>query len=252
VLAGDVVQEIDGREVPYLTQAATVEAGLSVGKSVSVRLLRGQSQLDLALTTKVLRETVHDSQEVPLDAVAPQPRPFAGVTLRGIPAPWCERIFGAERNAIVVTDVEVGSPAWLAGIRAGDVIDEVDGAPVPSVAELTKRIAELGLAEQPTQWRVRRESGQFHDATIQLEDYSGEANAWIPLVLHYQNGTFEDRWSLGPFGLLVSNRNRYIPNASLRRTETRNVFSALLGLFRVETTPHESKVRLLWFIHFDT
>lgn len=250
VLAGDVLLSIDGQALVYLQQAAVAESKLQGGKPVKVSLRRGQLPIDLELETKLLRERVVDCQDVPLEAVPPSPRPYAGTSLQGIPAVWCERMFGEARNAVVVSDVEVGSPAWVAGVRAGDVIDSVDGQPVPSAQELSQRIAELGAEGCTMRWRVRRGPGQFHDAEIHLSDYSGESNAWIPLVLYYRNGSYEDRWTVGPFGLLLSNRNTYLTDSSVRRPETRNVFSAVLGLLRVETTPHDTEVRLLWFIRF--
>jgi membrane-associated protease RseP (regulator of RpoE activity) len=188
---------------------------------------------------------------VPLDAPQSSHRPFAGVTLRGIPAAWCERIFDAPRQAVVVTNVEVGSPAWLAGLRAGDVVDTVDGAPVPDVQTLSNLIHERGEREEPMTFGVRRGQGPAHTGTVELGDYSGESNAWVPLVFRYENGTYEDFWSVGPFGLLMSNRNRYEADSSTRRSRTRNVFNAVLGLFRVETTARETEVRLLWIISFD-
>ena len=50
----------------------------------------------------------------------------------------------------------------------------------------------------------------------------------------------------------VFNRNLAALTHSTRRVQTRNVFSAVLGLFRLESKPDETSVRLLWIIHFDT
>lgn len=252
VLAGDVLLAVDGRETVYLPQVAAIEATLRGDQAVPVRLLRGQEPVELSLRTRLLRERVTDEQDIELEAPSDLHRPYAGVTLRGIPPVWCERIFGQPRQAVVVTNVEVGSPAWMAGVRAGDVIDQVDGAPVPPVAELMRRIAEHGPAEQTMTWLVRRGQGQAHEGRLELHDYSGESNAWVPLVFYYRNGTYEDRWTVGPFGLLLSNRNAYVADGSTRRVQTRNVFSALLGLFRVESSPDQTEVRLLWLIRFDT
>lgn len=252
VLDNDVLLAIDGNEIVYANQLAAAEAPLRDGQAVTAAVLRGQERVELPLIVQLLHERVTDRESIPLDAPPDSSRPFAGVTLRGIPAVWCERIFGAPRNAVVVTGVEVGSPAWVAGVRGGDVIDTVDGEPVPPVEELSRRIASLGEAGQTMRWGVRRGEGERYDAEIALADYSGEAHVGIPLIFHYTNGTYEDRWGVGPFGLVMSNRNHYVADTSTRRVETRNVFSALLGLFRVETGPRETEVRLLWIIRFDT
>ena len=101
-------------------------------------------------------------------------------------------------------------------------------------------------------WHVTRGTGAPFEATIDLHDYSGETNVWVPLVFWLENGTTSDKWSVGPFGLVMSNKNHYVGDSSTRNVETSNVFSMILGLIRVETKPDETEVRLLWFIKFDT
>ncbi len=252
VLAGDVLLSLDGIETVYQNQVPGVEAKLKEGQVVTAKLVRGQDHLDLPLPVKLLKERVSDQEVIPLDVPTVSARSYAGVTLRGIPAVWCEKIFQTKREAVVVASVEVGSPAWIAGLRGGDVIDTIDGAPVPTVQELHNRIADRGPEGDTMKFGVRRGPGQSHEGAVELEDYSGESKAWVPLVFWMECGSYEDRWSFGPFGLLMSNRNHYVADGSTRKTQTRNVFKAVLGLLRVETTPDETEVRLLWFITFET
>lgn len=251
VSAGDILQSLDGKETVYLPQIAELESRLSAGQKVAAKVLRGQNELDLTLETNLLKERVTDPQDVALE-VPPTHRPYAGVNLRGIPAVWAERIYGDKRNAVIVTNVEVGSPAWVAGIRGGDVIDAVDGSPVPTVHELARMIAERGPQQQTMRWRVTRGAGAPYEGDLHLEDYSGETNVWFPFVFHVESGAYADEWSIGPFELVMNNRNSYIADSTTRRVQTRNVFNAILGLIHVETDPDETEVRLLWFIRFDT
>lgn len=248
VRAGDVLLSLDGRATIEVAQVYAIERQLAVGQRVAAQVLRDGERLDFQLASQRIRERVTDEQSIPLEAPALLHRPYAGASLLGIPAVWCERVFGSRRQAVVVTSIEVGSPAWLAGMRGGDVIETVDGAPVPPVAELSARIAERGAAGQPMQFVVRRGSNPVHMADVQLGDYSGERTLWVPLVLRIEDGTYEDTWTLGPFGLLLSNRNHYLANTQSRVVEKRNVFAALFGLVQVTTTPTESAVRLFWFL----
>ena len=252
VQAGDVLLSVDGRETVYQPQLAELRMKFQAEQNVALKVLRGQQQMDLALVVRTERERLTEEATVALDSPPAWPHAYAGVGLRGIPAATCERMFGSPRQAVVVSSVEVGSPAWVAGIRAGDVIDKVDGAPVPDVNELQRRIVDGGEAGRAMAFGVRRGTAQRHDSEVQLADYREDSGAWIPLIFWLDNGTYEDRWSIGPFGLVMSNRNHYIADSTTRRVKTRNVFSALLGLFRIETTPEETEVRLLWLIRFDT
>ena len=55
------------------------------------------------LRTHLLREAVTDRQDVRLEKGPTPRRAYAGVSLLGIPRAWCERIFGEEREAAVVS-----------------------------------------------------------------------------------------------------------------------------------------------------
>jgi len=252
ILAGDVLLSLHGKETVYLTQVAEVEATLTDRQNIQARLMRGQTEMEVTMTVHLLKERITDSQDVVLEAPGGSHKPYAGVNLRGIPPVWCEKMYGERRNAIVVTTVTVGSPAWLAGIRGGDVIDSVDGAPAPTVQALLKLIRERGEQGESVRWYVTRGAAEPFEATVALSDYSGETKVWVPLVFWLDNDTASDKWTVGPFGLVMSNKNHYLPDTSTRTVQTRNVFSALLGLIRVETRPDDTEVRLLWFIRFDT
>ncbi|MCB9876401.1 MAG: hypothetical protein H6835_02275 [Planctomycetes bacterium] len=251
MLEHDVLLSLDGKPVVYLEQLTEVESGLADAEAVVARVLRGQQEIEVTLRAKLLRESVSDSQLIALDRQPASPRPYAGVELRGIPPAWCERMFGAPCNAVVLTGVTLGSPAWLAGFRGGDVIEQVDGEPVPSVDELARRIAVKGSAGQRMHWLVRRRPDEIYEADVRLRDYSGETYIGIPLLLGMRSSPEEERFSL-LWGLLMGNRNVYVPDNTTREVETRNVFSAVLGLVRVDSGPHQTEVRLLWFIRFVT
>ncbi len=252
VHVGDVLLAIDGGETVYLPQARKVEGALRVDQKLVVKVLRGQDSLDLDLVVRATKQKVLTEESIALESPAPLARPFAGVSLAGIPAAHCERIFGAPRQAVIVSQVEVGSPAWVAGIRPGDVIDTLDGQPVPDVHRLQRTIAERGESGESIKLGVHRGPDGAYEGQVALSDYQDSTNVRIPLVFSLDNGVWRDSWSVGPWGLLMRNRNFYEADATTRRVKTHNVFSAVLGLFRVESTPTDTEVRLLWFIRFDT
>ncbi|MFT4516335.1 MAG: hypothetical protein ACI91B_005059 [Planctomycetota bacterium] len=251
VLPDDVLVSVAGKDVVYVEQLAAAEATLRAQQEVPIRVLRGDDEIELTLRANLLRETVRDIQDIRLEAPRPAPRPYAGVNLHGIPKVWAERMLGEGKNGVVVAEVEVGSPAWLAGIRGGDLIQTMDGQPVPPLEEMSAQVAALGEAGKSTTWGVRRELGRTFEATIELEDYSGTAGFVLPFIFNSSNTTYQDTWRLG-MGLIMGNRNSYVSDQTTRTVKTKNRFSALLGLIRVNSDPEETRVRLLWFIHFDT
>lgn len=251
VRANDVLLTVDGRELIYHDQLREVEGGLSEGQQVRCTLLRGDETVTLDVEARMVDDPVSKVEGIPLDAAPRSDRPYAGVTMRGIPADWCERIFGEPCNAIVLTDVGLGSPAWVAGFRSGDILRRVDGQPVPPVAELTRRIQIAGPNGAEMIWSVQREAGVTYENAIALDDYSGTTRFHVPLLWSSRNSADEDRWSIG-WGLVMGNRNEYVPDNATRQLESRNRFSALLGLFRVDSGPDTTRIRLLWLISFET
>lgn len=250
VLPNDVLLSVLDQPVIYREQLAVIEAQLSDQQEVRCLVLRGKDELTLTLRTNLLTEQVTDNQDIRLEVPPPPLLPYAGVQLRGIPRVWAERILGVGKNGVVIAQVEVGSPAWLAGIRGGDLLQTIDGEPVPDVVEASALLARLGAAGQVSKWCVRREVGNHYAATVALLDYSGTVGFGLPFVFHVVRETYESQWSLG-LGLLMSNCNRYIADQQTRSANTRNDFSALLDLIHVTTTPDETRWCLLWFLDFE-
>jgi len=250
VLAGDVLLAVDAQATVYADQLPAVEGRLRPFRAVPAKLLRGQAELEVQIEPVAKKERVADAQPIPLDAPPPQ-KPYAGVVMRGIPRAWAERMFADRRNGVLLASVEVGSPAWVAGFRAGDVLEAVDGGPVPELAELARLIADRGEQQQEVTLRTRRGAADRHEAAVELGDYRASRQVWLPLVFRVRDGAAEDRWSAGPFGMIANNRSRYVSGSHRRGPQTQNVFNALLGAFRLEEGPHETNLRLLWIIDID-
>ncbi len=247
VLPGDVLLAVGTEAVVYREQLPKVEAALRPEQPVTLKLLRGQQERELTIVPKALRDRVVDAEPIALEATVGR-RPFAGVVLRGIPRVWCERMYGEERNAVVIAGVDVGSPAWIAGFRAGDVIDRVDQQPVGTVDELGQSLYQRGTQGGAMTLAVRRGQSESFAATIALDDYTATRQVWFPLLFRIEDGAREDEWTVGPLGLVMSNTNTYVSDPAGRKAETRDVFDAVLGLVHVDSSPRHKRLRLLWFI----
>jgi len=249
--AGDVLLKAGEAAVVYRGQWQEIVAGWQVGAEVTCQVLRGQQELALALVVGGRTDTVTTREEVALEAPVVTQPPYAGVTLRGIPPLYAERIFGSRAPAIVVSAVEVGSPAWIAGVRGGDLIQSVDGQVTPDVHQLTRDIAARGAEGQSMQWVVTRGGSGSYTADLALRNYREGMRIWVPFVFWLDQKAEADQWTAGPLGLLVGNRNQYVADSRTRQLKTRNIFHAVLGLVHVDSAPDRTRVRLLWFIQFE-
>ncbi len=102
------------------------------GALAGINVLRGDPGFVIALAGSVVQAAVQR-----LERGAPQP-PRLGVAVA--PSHVARRLRGAvgleQRDGVLVRDVEEGSPAALAGLRAGDLIVALGAQPVGSIDDL--------------------------------------------------------------------------------------------------------------------
>jgi serine protease Do len=129
---GDVIVNFDGRPVGDSKELPRIVAATTVGKAVTVKLLRDGKEIE--------RQTkVGEMEEEKTSAAAKSPvHPSLGVTVQNM-TPQIAREFGLKKSAgVVVTGVEPGSPAAEAMLQAGDVIQAVNRKPVRHVDDFVK------------------------------------------------------------------------------------------------------------------
>lgn len=96
-----------------------------------------------------------------------------GVVIQDLTPQIAEAMGLEARQGAVVAQVERGSPADRAGLRAGDVVLSVDGAPVKSSADLRNRI---GLVEVDRTVAIELlRDGRRRIARVQVSEASGAA-----------------------------------------------------------------------------
>ncbi|MCR4392269.1 MAG: Do family serine endopeptidase [Candidatus Acetothermia bacterium] len=136
---GDVIVSVAGRKVG---SAAALQAEIMyrrVGETVEIGLVRDGRSLTLTVTLGARPD------EGTVSPPSPAPgAPKFGLTVHDI-TPDVARQFGLTQVAggVIVTAVAPGSPGHVAGVRAGDVIVEVDRRPVKSVEDWNRIVADL-------------------------------------------------------------------------------------------------------------
>ena len=128
--SGDVVTAVNGRSIRNSSALRNAIAILRVGTEVTLDTLRNGRQ-------RRVRTVLVEPERQVLEGREASQR-LAGATLGPIDAghPWVGRIEG-----VMVESVEQGSPAWLAGLRQGDVIISINRQKVRSVADVSPAVA---------------------------------------------------------------------------------------------------------------
>jgi serine protease Do len=129
---GDVIVSFDGRMVDDSKDLPRIVASTSVGKTVTVKLLRDGKEVERqAKVGEMEEENASETEDSPI-------HPSLGVTVQNL-TPQVARELGLKNSAgVVVTGVEPGSPAAEALIQAGDVIQAVNRIPVKNVDDFVK------------------------------------------------------------------------------------------------------------------
>ena len=137
--AGDVILKVDGTEVALAGELQHEILGKKIGQKVRLEVWRSGRTVPVDVTTgeqpeRFVRASTkpqrHRVPKSPADMVAQPSSP--GFSFRDANAETLKE-FGikrAARGGVVVTEVEAGSPAAVAGLEPGDLITEAGGHPV--------------------------------------------------------------------------------------------------------------------------
>ncbi|MFO0754451.1 MAG: DegQ family serine endoprotease [Thermodesulfovibrionales bacterium] len=151
---GDVIVSFNGNPVRNVSSLSRAVAETGVGRTVEVRVAREGKELPL-------RITVQEMTEERMSPRAFLPRSELGITVENITPPLAHQLKLRDRNGVVVTDVESGSPAESAGIQPGDVIREVNRVPVKDLNEYQSVLAKTKKGA-PVLFLIRRGEQTFY------------------------------------------------------------------------------------------
>jgi serine protease Do len=150
---GDVIVEFNKKEIKDSSDLPAAVARVSPGTSAQLKIARDGKQISLPITVGELKDNE-------LAAAADEEGEF-GLAVQPL-TPEMAQSLGLERaEGLVVASVKPGSAADATGLRAGDVITQVNRRPVKNLADYKREIsrAEKG---KPVLFLVRRgESSVF-------------------------------------------------------------------------------------------
>jgi S1-C subfamily serine protease len=75
-------------------------------------------------------------------------RPYLGVYLRDLSSELADYLGVVSTKGTLVADIMPGSPADKAGIKAGDIILEINGMTINNSTDLTERISKMSVGQK--------------------------------------------------------------------------------------------------------
>jgi S1-C subfamily serine protease len=148
---GDLVVSVDGLEIDDPKSLNYRLATKGIGAAVKVGIVRAGKEYQTELALEAAPETVpREEIEIISDS------PFAGAKVVNLsPAVAEELAYSGERGGVIVREVEDGSPAArVLRLRRGDVVVEVNGAPIKTTKQLV-----AATAERADAWDLTIERG---------------------------------------------------------------------------------------------
>ncbi len=129
--AGDVIIAINGENLRNSADLRNRIGLVPVGEYVKVTILRNGNRLEKSVTIERAAEITKK-----LGEQIPQ---LTGAVITNLPK---EHDLYGKASGVLIAEIERGSPAWRHGLRAGDVIVEVNRRQTPDVETFNKVVQE--------------------------------------------------------------------------------------------------------------
>jgi Do/DeqQ family serine protease len=180
--SGGPLLNLDGKVIGINT--AIVAAGQGIGFSIPINQAK-----------EVMRQLIASGRVV---------RGWLGIAIQDVTDELASTFGVREREGVLVAEVMKGGPAEAAGVRQGDVIVELNGAPIKEVPELQRRVAAVSpgqsvrlkvirdrkpvalsvtVAEMPAEEPVLAGAPEDESWGLGVEPLSGEAAARLGLAI---------------------------------------------------------------------
>jgi serine protease Do len=164
IRGGDIILKFDGQDVKEMHNLPRIVADAEVGKDVPVVLWRDGKELTIQT---VLAERPADVQLAAVDATKPadatKPTDISGLGLKvaSVSQDLKDKFQLQDgQKGVVITDVTPNTPAADRGLKAGDVIVEVQQGPIASPGDVQKQVDAARKADRKfVLMLIQREGG---------------------------------------------------------------------------------------------
>lgn len=283
ICRGDIVLKLNGKDVTGREQFLDLIATSKLEQPMSLLVRQHRKEgaaidsertitVEVTARGKKVRKSTTDS--IPLEH-SKGVQSYTGLQVAGLDADLANQIYGTNEAVTLVTGVVTGSPAYDAGLRAGDRITRIDGRPLQTVQDVrdavlarvqsaspeaptydlaTSRTTPLntGLRSDSIQVEVDGPLGP-HQTTMDISDsINDRSRFYIPIIANYTGTVNQTKMGflnfIFQFGF--NYKSRIYRSATRARNETSHLSILPLGMFRISHGRKGSHYTLFWFINF--
>lgn len=139
---GDIILELNGKEIRNTGQLRNVVAATPVGSKITLKVFRDKQSREIAVTIDERPQDIDLKERT--DTGAETSSVLKGVEVRNItPEIARELDLPRDQTGVVIVQVEPGSTADEAGLQRGDVIIEVNRIPVTNTKEYGREVSKI-------------------------------------------------------------------------------------------------------------
>ncbi len=152
LLEGDIITKFNGQEVPTVAKFRQIVAETKVGDQAKLTVLRDKKQKTIsAVIGEMPGETVAKAKD------ETEPKVWLGIRkLLAVDSEQAKRIGIADREGVVIADLEPDSPADQAGLATGDVIKKINGRTIKNLSDYSGIIKSELKGDKPVVFLLKR------------------------------------------------------------------------------------------------
>jgi serine protease Do len=136
---GDVIVDFNGTPIKEMHELPRLVAGTPPGKTATLKVLRNGKEQNFTVTIAEMKPEMM-SRSMGMEEGESEKSPL-GMTVQELTPQLARNLQLKETTGVVVVQVEQGSPAGDAGIRPGDLIEEINGIPIKTMKDYHTQIA---------------------------------------------------------------------------------------------------------------
>jgi serine protease Do len=157
---GDIIIEYNDKKINKMNELPILVANTPVGKVVTMKILRNNKE-------KTIKAKIGEYPEEEKGTLAREKENKLGFTVEEITPQIARRLGLRNTKGVVITQVIPGSGADYAGLRRGDVIEEINRRPVNDIRDYQKIMSNIKPGESVL-LLIKRGENTFY-VTLQLE-----------------------------------------------------------------------------------
>lgn len=132
--SGDIILDFNGKAINEMEDLPILVAETEIGKAADIEVMRNGKKKTFSVTIGELKEK-NDSQ-----ASLQDEKKDLGITVKAITPEMAQRYGLSRKEGVIVSQIEPGSPGEEAGLRAGDIIQEINRAPIKTINDYTSAV----------------------------------------------------------------------------------------------------------------